>query len=515
MADPFARFIEEIIIISKYYIYVYYLCMSKRKSILIIGAGVVGCAAARHLSRYDVDITVLEKSGDAGEGSTKANSGIVHAGYAAKHGSLKSRLCVHGNFLYDQLEGELNFGFRRSGSLVLGYNDEDLSVIESLLENGLKNNVPGLWILDNEKILSLDPGINENVKYALYAPTAGVTSPYEFAIALAENSIANGAEFHFNSKVESLTSLNDGGYEVETLSDSYKADYVINASGLFSDIISKKAGFDYFTITPRKGQYLIFDRFSGRELNSVLFQVPTKMGKGILVTSTYHNNLMIGPDALDTDDREDVGTDNDSLLSIIEKAALSFPDLETKKIIRSFAGLRAVGSRGDFIIEFPEGSRTFINAAGIESPGLTSSPAIALRIEKLLRDAGLELKERPDFNPYREGIIKKREELPVSEVSKLTQLPSSDEKIICRCEQVREGIIRDSLRRGVFVDSTDGVKRRTRSGMGICQGTYCRSRVRSVISDEYGIPEEDIKVSEKGKEDFSFLKHGTQTEKGP
>ena len=503
--------------------------MEKRKHVLIIGAGVVGCAAARQLSRYDIDITVVEKEGDVSEGSTKANSGIVHAGYAAKHGSLKSLLCVQGNSLYDRLDKELNFGFRRSGSMVLGFLDEDLEVIKTLYDNGIKNKVPGLEIIDRKKILSIDPGINNDVKHALYAPTAGVCSPYEFAIALAENSMVNGVKYYFKSKVTSLSLMKDGRYEVgaETVKEiknekkagvssgasvtehrTFTADYVVNAAGLFSDIISKYAGFDYFKITPRKGQYLIFDRFSGRGLKSVLFQVPTKMGKGILVTSTFHNNLMIGPDALDTDDRENTDTDPDSLLSIIEKARLSYPGFDAKKIIRSFAGLRAVGSRGDFIIETPDGSRSFINAAGIESPGLTSSPAIALRIEKLLETAGLELKKKADFNPFREGIIKNREELPMKEVSKLTGLPSSPEKMICRCEQVREAVIRDSLRRGIIVTSTDGVKRRTRAGMGICQGTFCRSRVREVIADEYSMAEEDVKVPEKGREDLSDIKKG-------
>ena len=491
--------------------------MERKKHVLIIGAGVTGCAAARQLSRYDIDITVVEKEADVSEGTTKANSGIVHAGYAAKIGSLKAELCVKGNALYDQLNRELNFGFRRSGSMVLGFTEGDLEILKKLYDNGIKNKVPSLEILENKKILSIDPGINKNVRYALYAPSAGVASPYEFAIALAENSIANGAGFCFSTRVTDINLLADGRYEVTAESSGgntgnglerkiFTADYVVNAAGLFSDIISRKAGFDYFTITPRKGQYLIFDRFSGRSLKSVLFQVPTKMGKGILVTSTFHNNLMIGPDALDTDDRENTDTDEESLKAVIEKARLSYPGFDVKKIIRSFAGLRAVGDRGDFIVEIPAGGKNFINAAGIESPGLTSSPAIALRIEVLLREAGLEPSEKDSFNPCRRGIIEKREELSMKEVSRLAELPPSPEKMICRCEQVREGVIRDSLRRGINVFSTDGVKRRTRAGMGICQGSYCRSRVKGIIADEYKIPETEVREPEKKREDFSFLK---------
>ena len=512
----------------------YHYYMNKRKHVLIIGAGVTGCAAARQLSRYDIDITVVEKEGDVSEGTTKANSGIVHAGYAAKNGSLKAELCVQGNALYEQLDKELNFGFRRCGSLVLGFKNEDLEVLKKLYENGQRNKVPSLEIIDRKKILSIDPGINSEVKSALFAPTAGVTSPYEFAIALAENSIANGVEFYFNSKAVSITKLENGQYivsaqklnrnkpggkyNVEAESEfkkhnseasfeiiEFKADYIINAAGLYSDIISKYAGFDYFTITPRKGQYLVFDRFTGRDLNSVLFQVPTKMGKGILVTSTYHNNLMIGPDALDTYDRENLETDSSSLEAVVNQARLSYPDFNVKKIIRSFAGLRAVGNRGDFIVEIPPGGEKFINAAGIESPGLTSSPAIALKIESLLKESGLRLDLKDNYNPYRKAVISEREELPMAEVARLAELSSCDEKIICRCEQVREGIIRDSLGRGIKVDSTDGVKRRTRAGMGICQGTYCRSRVKTVIADEYGINSNEIRENSKKKEDFSYL----------
>ncbi len=488
--------------------------MNNLKRVLIIGAGVTGCSIARNLSRYRLDIKVLEKEVDVAEGSTKANSGIVHAGYAAKHGTLKSRLCVIGNALYSRLDSELNFGFRRSGSLVLGFTDEDLEVLKELYANGLNNNVPDLEIIGRDKILSIDPGINPDVRYALYAPTAGVTSPYEFAIALAENSIENGAEFFFNSEVVSLSLAADNTYRVESSSGTYIADYVINAAGLYSDIISKAAGFDYFEIKPRKGQYLIFDRFSGTSLKSVLFQVPGKMGKGILVTSTFHENLMIGPDALDTGSREDIGTDYSSLKEITAKARISYPSIDISKIIRSFAGLRAVGNRGDFIIEAPGNSRNFINVSGIESPGLTSSPAIALMVEDILREQGMELLLKDDFNPYRPAVIKRRESLPPEEVERRIKLLSSPEKLICRCEQVSEGVIRDSLERGIKVISTDGVKRRTRAGMGRCQGAFCRNRVKSLVSEVYNIPADNVLEPEREKENILSLKKYLSSEEG-
>ncbi len=472
--------------------------------VCIIGAGVVGCAIARELSRYDLDITVLEKEHDVSMGATKANSGIIHAGYGTKAGSLKSLLCVRGNSLYDTLEKELNFGFRRCGSLVLGFSDEDRIVLENLLESGKRNGVPGLEIISRETILGLDPGINPDVKHALYAPGAGIASPYEFAIALAENSLANGAVFMPGAEVRRIIRV-DGKYRIETATVSLESDIVINAAGIFGDIISSMAGFDTFSIRPRKGQYIVFDKWSALDLNHVLFQVPGKMGKGILVAPTYHYNLMLGPDAIDTESREDFMTDRDALLGILKVSRLSYPSFDLSKILRTFSGIRAVSSTGDFVIASP--APGFINAAGIDSPGLTSSPAIAILVKSFVEKHLGTLAAKPDFNPEREAIIKKREHLSPEEVERLIKLPdTSDERIVCRCEQVRQAVILDSLRRGIKVMSTDGVKRRTRAGMGRCQGSFCRKRVRELIAREYGIPPEAVAGPDRERYDISFLK---------
>ncbi|MCP5515366.1 MAG: NAD(P)/FAD-dependent oxidoreductase [Spirochaetales bacterium] len=476
-------------------------------SVCIIGAGVVGCAIARELSKYELDITILEKEHDVSMGSSKANSGIIHAGYGTSPGSLKTLLCVKGNALYDNLEKELNFGFRRCGSLVLGFTEEDRTELEKLLASGRENNVKGLEIIGHDAILGLDPGINPDVLCALYAPSAGVASPYELAIAFAENSLANGAAFVPGAEVKRI--IRDGKtWHVETAAGSFEADIIINSAGLFSDIVSAMAGFSDFAVKPRKGQYLIFDRWSGLDINHVLFQVPGKLGKGILVTPTFHNNLMIGPDALNIDSRYDYLPDREALLKILEVSKVSYMIPEPQKIIRTFSGIRAVSSTGDFVVSSP--APGFINTGGIDSPGLTSSPAIALLVKGFVEKYLGKLEDKKDFNPRRTPVIKERLNLPPDEVERLIKLPdTSDDRIVCRCEQVRQSVILDSLRRGITVTSTDGVKRRTRAGMGRCQGAFCRKRVRALIAREYGINEESVSGPDRESYDIMFLKRGS------
>lgn len=472
--------------------------------VCIIGAGVTGCAIARELSRYELDISVLEKEHDVSMGATKANSGIIHAGYGTKPGSLKTLLCVRGNSLFDKLDRELDFGFRRCGSLVLGFTDEDRLALEGLLTGGRENNVPGLEILGRERVLELDPGINPDVSCALYAPGAGVASPYEYAIALAENSLSNGASFYPGAEVRRII-REDGIYRIETATVSLEADVLINAAGVFGDIVSSMAGFDTFSIIPRKGQYLVFDRNTADNLRHVLFQVPGRLGKGILVAPTFHNNLMLGPDALDIESRDDYLPDREALMRIIKTSRSSYPSFDVSKILRAFSGIRAVSSTGDFVIASP--APGFINAAGIDSPGLTSSPAVAALVKGFVERHLGSLEAKRDFRAERKGIIGKRENLPAEEVERLIKLPdTSDERIVCRCEQVRQKVILDSLRRGIKVTSTDGVKRRTRAGMGRCQGAFCRKRVRELIAREYGMPVEAVSGPDRESYDISYLR---------
>lgn len=460
--------------------------------VAIIGGGVIGCSIARELSKYKIKTVVIEQEGDVSCGATKANSGIVHGGYDAAYGTKKGYFSHRGNILFEGLNKELNFGFEKIGSLVLAFDQEELKTLSKIIENGKKNGVENLKVIDREKLLELEPNVGSAVG-ALYCKEAGIVSPYEYCIALAENAISNGVEFKFNSRVENIDRINNI-YTIKTLLGEVKTKLVINAAGVNSDIISNMMNDEYFHIIPRKGEYLVYTKGYGDKVNHVIFQCPNEKGKGVLVTPTYHNNLMVGPDAQIMDDKYDTSTNIDKLFDIIGKAEKSIPNLENKKIIRSFAGTRATSSLHDFIIEETE-SKKFINVAGIESPGITSSPAIAQYVRGLVEKI-MELPKNNEFNPYREpNIIKKSKDdmLPMKTVNEYINLDEDDpDRIVCRCEQVRQREILDALDRGIKITSTDGIKRRTRAGMGVCQGKFCEPRVKKIIAKRYGISEEEI-----------------------
>lgn len=453
--------------------------------VLIIGGGIIGTSIARELSRYQLNIALLEKENDVAMGATKANSAIVHGGYAEAHAKLKGRLCYQGRKQFEQLNNELHFGFEPIGSLVLAFDEEQKQELENLKANGELNGLDDLEILDHDQIMAMEPNVNPEVKYALYCKGAGVCSPYEMAIAMAENAIANGVKLFLETEVTSITPI-DGGFDICTQNgDTFSTRYVVNAAGVASDKVSAMVGVDHFSISPRSGEYLLMVRGSGSVVNSVLFQMPTKMGKGILVTPTYHGNLLIGPDAVN-EEGVDKDTHADRLLRIFKEAMLTTDKLNIKQFIRSFTGVRAVSSTDDFIVEETSVPH-FINVAGIQSPGLTSSPAIAQMVRTILKDAGLELVDDPTFNPNRDPIIVKKDLMPAAEAKPLVELPEGDpNRLVCRCEQVSEATILDAMRRGIPVTTIDGIKRRTRAGMGFCQGTFCRPRVAAVMSKELG-----------------------------
>lgn len=453
--------------------------------VVIIGAGIIGTSIARELSRYDLKIALLEKENDVSMGSTKANSAIVHGGYAEAHAKLKGRVCYQGRRQFEKLNEELNFGFAPIGSLVLAFEEEQKKGLEDLLENGRLNGLPDLEILDHDAIMEIEPNVNPEVKYALYCKGAGVCSPYEMAIALAENAVANGVELYLETPVKAIERTENGFDVIAGEDQVFDTRYVVNAAGLYSDKISAMVGVDDFQILPRSGEYLLMVRGSGSAINQVLFQMPTKMGKGILVTPTYHGNLLIGPDAVN-DESVDRDTHAERLLKIFKEATLTTDKLNIKQFIRSFTGVRAVSTTDDFIVEESRVPH-FINVAGIQSPGITSSPAIAQMVAGILRDAGLDLREDPGFNPHRDPIITKKELKPMKEILPLLDLPLGDpERMVCRCEQVTEATILDAMHRGIPVTTIDGIKRRTRAGMGWCQGTFCRPRVAEVMSKELG-----------------------------
>ncbi len=459
--------------------------------IAIVGAGVVGCSIARALSKYKLDIILIEKENDVSCGASKANSGIVHGGYDAKHGTLKGHFSRKGNRLFEQLNKELSFGYEECGSLVLAFSEEEKTSLSKLKENGRLNGVDDLVMLTKEEVLEREPNVKSTVVAALYCPTAGITSPYELTIALAENAIRNGVELKLKTEVDGIRQI-DNAFEISTKSASSKdriqAKIVINCAGVYSDKVAEMIGLKDFTITPRRGEYILMHKNQGYLANHVLFQAPTEKGKGILVTKTVFGNLMIGPNAQAVEDPAEIGTSIEELKKIVEQAKKTTNEFNLKFTLKTFAGIRATSSKKDFIIE-ESSIKGFINVAGIESPGLTSSPAIAEHVVALVEKSRGQLEANAKFNPMRKSIYE--------------ALESKDE-IICRCEQIPKPVILEALSRGIPIDSTDAIKRRTRAGMGPCQGTYCGPKVTQIIADYNKCLPEEISIRGEGSSSLPY-----------
>ncbi|WP_313119900.1 NAD(P)/FAD-dependent oxidoreductase [Proteiniclasticum ruminis] len=452
--------------------------------VIIIGAGIVGTTIARELSKSKAKVLILEKGIDVSMGATKANSAIVHGGFAEKHEALKGRLCYKGRVQFKKLDEELNFGFRETGSLVISMED-DKEPLEKLMANGIKNGLDDLEIIGPDRIRELEPELTHDVKWALYCKGAGICSPYEMAIAMAENAIRNGVTLKLEHQVTGIEKDGDV-FRVSTDKEEFQGKFVVNAAGVYADEISKMVGVNNFEILPRSGEYILFTRGTGDPINTVIFQLPTKYGKGVLVASTYYGNLLIGPDASDEGGKDDTSTHIERVAKIYQQTKALYGKINSKQFIRSFTGIRARSSTDDFIIEETE-VKGFINVAGIQSPGLTSSPAIAEMVIGILKDAGLEWEDNNEFDPYRKPIVTKKPLQPLKDIKQFIELPlGSKDRIVCRCEQVREDEIVDALHRGIRIKTVDGVKRRTRAGMGWCQGEFCKPRVIEIMEREYG-----------------------------
>ena len=466
--------------------------MDSSYDIIIIGAGVTGCAVARELSRYEASILVIEKDEDVCCGTSKANSGIVHAGYDAKPGSLKARMNIRGNELMTGLCEDLDIPFKRIGSLVVCTDETLKEGIEELYKRGIENGVPDMKILSKDEVKAMEPNISDDVVCALFAPTAGVICPFRLNIAMAECANQNGVEFKFDTKVTDIRRTGDE-WMVETAKETYKVKAVINAAGCHADEIHNKVSDRKLHITPRRGDYILLDRSVEGFVNHVIFPQPTKMGKGILVTPTVHGNTLIGPTAADTDDRDEAPLTAEGIAKVIEGSAKNAKNVPVKQVITGFSGLRAHEDGGEFIIEEAEGCPNFFDCAGIESPGLTACPAIGEYMAQMVSEK-LALTKKTEWN----GIchdIKKPFEMPEEDRKQLIRERPEYGRIICRCETITEGEIIDAVRRPLGARSLDGVKRRTRAGMGRCQGGFCSPKVMEIISREAGIPLQEVTKS--------------------
>lgn len=461
--------------------------------VVIIGAGVTGAAVARELSRYRVKACVLEKEEDVCGGTSKANSGIVHAGFDAQPGTLMAKLNVQGNRMMEVLSEKLQFPFQKNGSLVVCTEEENRGKLDELYERGRKNGVENLRIVEREELLAMEPNISDEAVCALYAPDAGIVCPFGLTIALAENACANGVEFYFRQRVETIEAMEDG-WKIVVSEDGELREYetrcVVNAAGVYADVFHNMASKKKIHITPRKGEYLLYDKEAGNHVRHTIFSLPGKFGKGVLVSPTVHGNLLCGPTALDIDDRDGVDTTAQGLEAVRTGAGRTVKNLPVRQVITSFAGLRAHEDAHEFVIGEPEDAKGFIDCAGIESPGLTSAPAVGMMAAGIVRER-LGLKEKEDFCETRTGILNPQL-LSVEERNALIREHPAYGNIICRCEQISEGEILEAIRRTPGAKSLDGVKRRVRAGMGRCQGGFCTPKVMEILAEELHIPLEEV-----------------------
>ncbi|MFY8233519.1 NAD(P)/FAD-dependent oxidoreductase [Clostridium perfringens] len=469
------------------------------RDIIVIGAGVVGCSIARELSKYNLDVLVVEKNSDVSEGISKGNSGIVHAGYNEKIGTLKAKLNIEGNKIFDDLSRDLQFPFKRNGAFILAFSDEEMKTLESLKENGEKLGVEGLEILTREEALNIEPNLNKEIVGVLNVKTYGIVSPYEMTIALAENAAENGVEFKLNSKVTNIEKISEGYKVTLNNKELVSGKIIINASGLEGAFLNNLVSMSKREINPVKGEYCLFDKVAGAMINKTLFQVPSKLSKGVLVTPTAEGNLLVGPNAVEGKTLE---TSREGIDEILDKSKKSLEELPVARILNTFSGIRPKTKGGDFIIEEVEDAKNFINVIGIDSPGLTAAPAIGVYVVNMIKER-LALVEKKNFKKTREKIVRFAE-LSLEEKNKLIKEKPAYGHMICKCEFVTEGEIVEAIHRPIKALTVDAIKRRTRASMGGCQGIGCTLPISKILSRELGIDISDINKNSEGSPVIGF-----------
>ena len=465
--------------------------------VAIIGCGVTGAAIAFELSKYNLKVAIIEKENDVAMGATKANSAIIHAGYDPKPGTLMAKLNVRGSKLCEDLCKKLDVPYVNCGALVYAFDDEDIKTLNVLLERGIANGVEGLKILNKDEVKKMEPETSDEVVAALYAPTSSIVSPWELCLALAETAVKNGATLYKNAEVTKIENLSDAaepnacgkkcGYKVTTASGVIECKYLVNAAGCNSDKIHDMVAEHDFEIIPSRGQYYLLDKEEGTRVGCTIFQCPSKVGKGVLVSPTVHGNLIVGPDS-EIVEGEDKATTADGLAFVKKAAMRSIPSVDFRQSIRNFAGVRARTKIDDFIIK--QSAHHFIDAAGICSPGLSSAPAIGEYVVELLVADGLKAEKKTDFVCERTRVRFKH--LSAEEKQKLVSENPNYGKVVCRCETITEGEILDCFNTPIPPVSVDGVKRRVNAGMGRCQGGFCGPTVVDLLSKHLGVDKTEI-----------------------
>lgn len=454
--------------------------------VVVIGAGCVGSLIARKLSSYQLNVAVIEKESDVGNIVTMANSAIVHSGYDPVPGSLKAKLNVLGNAMFEKISDELDVEFERRGSLTVAFYEEQLPLLEELAKRSKENGVP-VKILTSKEVLEMEPNINKDVKAALFAPTAGLVNPFTLTVHAMENACDNGVKLFLNEKVVDIKKEGDIYKVICASKNAYETKVIINAAGIYSEEIHKMIEPISYTLTPRKGEYFILDHYSDSLVKHTIFPLPTSKGKGILVSPTTGGTYLVGPSAEVTFSKDDVSTDKATLDDVRRQASEMVPSIPFNQVIRTFSGTRPTPSTHDFIIEFAKKDNHFITCSGIESPGLASSPAIAEYVVNEFVSKVLSLKKKDNYNPY----VRKRVNLAkmsVEERNKLIKERPEYGEIICNCEKVTLGEILDEFKSSVPPMTIKAVRKRTRAGFGKCQGGFCQPLVTKLIAEHFNLP---------------------------
>lgn len=475
--------------------------------VVIIGAGVTGCASARELSRYQLNICVAEKEEDVCCGTSKANSAIIHSGIDCTPGSLMAEMNLKGNRMMESLSKELDFEFRQNGSLVLCFSEEDMPKLHALYQQGIENQVPDIRIISKKELKEMEPNVSDEAVAAIFAPTGGIVCPFGMNIAMAENAAQNGVEFKFDTEVTNI-SRTSYGYQIDTNNGPLQAKCVVNAAGVYADKFHNMVSSRKIHITPRRGEYCLLDKSAGGLVSRTIFQLPSEYGKGVLITPTVHGNLLAGPTAEDHSDKEATLTTSAGLERLSESAKRSVPSIPLRQVITSFSGNRAHEDGHEFIIEELQDAPYFVDAAGIESPGLTSAPAIGVRVAEIVTGL-LHPSENKDFTGTRTGILNPKN-LSEEEYAGLIRKNPAYGNIICRCEMITEGEIIDAIHRPLGAKSLDGIKRRTRAGMGRCQAGFCTPKTMEILARELGISQ--LSITKNGKDSRLLTGYSKETE---
>ncbi|MDO5564197.1 MAG: NAD(P)/FAD-dependent oxidoreductase [Eubacteriales bacterium] len=468
--------------------------------IIIIGGGVSGCAIAREISKYEGKFLLIEKESDVCCGTSKANSAIIHAGFDAAEGTLMAKLNVRGNELIKQLVSDLDIHYIENGALVVCVSEEDRPSLKNLYDRGIKNGVKGLRIVERDELVKMEPNISDNAICALYAPSSGIICPFSLTYAFAENACENGVEFIFNEEVININKEEDKFVVIvkainDNIEKKYESKVVVNAAGLFADEIHNMVSSKKMKITPRKGEYVLLDREVGDYVHKTIFALPSKMGKGVLVSPTVHGNIIVGPTATDINDKDGKNTTIEGLEEVMTKCMVTLKNVPIKKVITSFAGLRAHESNHEFIIEESSEVKGFVDCAAIESPGLSSSPAIGEMVANICNNI-LNMNKKKNFVNKRKGIVQINK-LPLDVANKLIKENPLYGNIVCRCQKITEGEIVDSIHRPLGATTLDGIKRRTTAGMGRCQAGFCTPYTMEILSRELNKSKKEITKDNK------------------